>query len=171
MKTLFERCDFLNLIEKVAFLIATGHLSKCLINVRAASLVNVSEHEGIHVIMRDLQRVNNLTLRNPAAFKHALRRDFLRILDYLRTSQAKSLEEVIAVLKWWMEVGASVGLSEAALRHEAISKSNRTTKKAAAVGCIWHRCFRFEQDDGSAPLFACTGCGKARYCSVACQDR
>lgn len=122
---------------------------------------------------QELKTIREALLIDKAALKTALHRDFLHIVDCLRLlladSESKN-DRATAILKWWTDLAGSVGMNEVQMREEVISERKRVTKKEV-LGCSWYKCLRFEHEGGSAPLFACAGCGEAMYCGPACQNR
>lgn len=102
---------------------------------------------------------------NPDALVPPLRRDFLRMLDYLRTVKTTQGEDL---LKMWLQLGSIAKLSESVLREEL--NRERKAARGGLVGCSWYKCAMYEQES-ARDTFLCAGCFKATYCGPNCQDR
>lgn len=102
---------------------------------------------------------------NVEALRPPLRRDFLRLLDYLTEVQTATGRQL---LRWWRELGQAAGISEEELRDELLREQRAESN--GLVGCSWLKCMRYELEDGEV-AFMCAGCRKAMYCGLSCQDR
>lgn len=154
MKTLLGEHDYLLIVEKMMIHEVTGDRSSGLI-------LGPDLYDPIYKTLH-LQ---------PKLLEQALRRDLLRVLDYHRslciswpTDSAKS------VLKWWIDLAASVNISESELRAKEEASKKQITP-TDIVGCSWSKCALFEKDIRGAEFSLCTGCRKAAYCGVLCQTR
>lgn len=104
-----------------------------------------------------------------SALKAPLKRDFLYFLDFLHplVNLADS-ERAQVALRWWEDLGSTVGITEADLR--TTEQALRTTS-TNTLGCSWLRCVRYDRDCGTHIFFDCAKCQKARYCGILCQER
>lgn len=102
---------------------------------------------------------------NPDALRSPLRRDFLRMLRYLRTVKTTQGQ---FLLDMWLQLGAAAKISEAELKEEV--ERERKAARGGLVGCSWYKCAMYEQESAK-DTFMCAGCLKATYCGPNCQDR
>lgn len=100
----------------------------------------------------------------PDILRPQLHRDYLLILDHLHRSQSPEAGQYIEL---WVNMGARVGLSEAALRAER--QTERSLVNEGMIGCGWLKCPMYEQE--YAETFRCAGCRRAMYCDLSCQAR
>ncbi|KAG8880792.1 hypothetical protein FRB97_000457 [Tulasnella sp. 331] len=144
MARLFSQCDLLSLVEKVMMLQTTSLSRQPLEN---------------------WNQINKLLTHNPDALRPPLRRDFLRMLDYLRTVKTAPGEYL---LDMWLQLAGTAMISEAELREELVRE--RKAARGGLVGCSWYKCAMYEQES-ARDTFLCARCHKAVYCGPNCQDR
>lgn len=120
----------------------------------------------------DIREVTRrLLCQSQIALEPPLRRDFLHVLDYLRSIPPDDQTEATGeIIQWWQALGASVGITEGELRAELVAGMEKTTTSEAS-GCSWARCVRFQQDGDRHVFFQCAQCQKAMYCGSLCQRR
>ncbi|KAG9037794.1 hypothetical protein FRB95_004080 [Tulasnella sp. JGI-2019a] len=111
------------------------------------------------------EAIGKLLLLNVDALGPPLRRDFLHIVDYLRTIGTPQSRDLLG---WWRHLGALAGLSEEILRDEVARERNAARR--GLVGCSWLKCALYEQET-TEEMFFCVGCSKAMYCGQSYQDR
>ncbi|KAG9038050.1 hypothetical protein FRB95_002978 [Tulasnella sp. JGI-2019a] len=142
-RLLSSDCDLLCLVEKVTILHTT-------------SLTSESFDKW--------KPISRLLTYNPTALRPPLRRDLLRMLDYLRTVQKTHPR----LFDFWVQLGTAAKISESELREE--HNRERKAARVGIVGCSWYKCAMYEQES-ARNTFMCAGCHKAAYCGPNCQDR
>lgn len=123
------------------------------------SLGQVSDTPG-----KTWNNLGRLLMYDLDALRLPLLRDFVHMLEYLRTVETSKGKHI---LDMWLQLGSATGVAEE-LRKEHDRK--RTTVQAGLVGCSWIRCPMYDQDDVE-DIFMCGGCHMAMYCGLSCQDR
>lgn len=79
--------------------------------------------------------IEHILLSSPAILRLHLRRDFLSMLEYLRSVDTETGKYLCSL---WLRVGDAVGISEQQLRDEA--EQERTLARDDLVGCSWLKC-------------------------------
>lgn len=175
MARLLIKNDFLSLLEK-GMLLAIQNGPSCKRNYQS---IIFEEHDGATILLDCFpeEAWNDVLLllcqaRNE--FTQTLRRDYLNLLDHLRTRAeeteiAEQRNIIMAMITIWERFADATGTEEAELRADALAGSERDA--GSHIGCGWVKCPMFELDDPAFVQLRCAGCGKTRYCGLECQKR
>ncbi|KAG9002554.1 hypothetical protein FRB94_005808 [Tulasnella sp. JGI-2019a] len=161
---LLNKLDFLSLIEKVAWLTAA--------NPSVVEDISAYEITAYEITPGVWSKLRNLLIGSREALLPPLRRDFLCLLDHLRTligDQTKTLENIESSIEWWEDLGKEVGVTECDLRSELCHDHEEVI--GVAIGCSWFKCMMYEQECDPTGMFRCAGCSRAMYCGIVCQSR
>lgn len=109
---------------------------------------------------------DDILQRAGKCFHRQLRRDFLRVLDFIRSIDSLSSP---AMVDFWLKIGRMADLDENQLRRSALGAVNQSNHGGS--GCDWFKCALFVVEWEGDLLFRCNGCHKAVYCRPECQAR
>ncbi|KAG8982383.1 hypothetical protein FRB93_008139 [Tulasnella sp. JGI-2019a] len=141
--TLLSECDFLSVIQKVIVFSTTSFKGPA----------------------EPWKWVEKLLRCNLKALRPVLRRDFIGMLDYLRTVTTPQGQEF---LRFWTELAIAAGVSEQELRDDL--ERRRKVAANGLTGCSWYKCPLYAEEC-ALETFVCTGCRMAMYCGLGCQER
>lgn len=101
----------------------------------------------------------------PEGLKPPLIRDYLRVMDYVRTLEGQGTHQFYTLV--WAQLAVITGIDESELRREL---EDERCSLGGVEGCSWFKCPMFHRVPVDPP-FRCTKCRRTAYCGTLCQER